>query len=167
MAEGTWTHYKLQRQIFSIGEDFWIENDRGEQLFKVDGKALSLRETFVLEDNSGAELLTIEAKLLAVRPTMKILRQDKLLATVTKKLLTFLHQHYTVQVEGGPAYEAEGKITNHEYEVNANGAVIAQISKQWFTVTDTYGIAVAPGQDDVLMLAAAICIDELSEEKRG
>jgi len=98
---------------------------------------------------------------------MKILREGKLLATVTKKLLTFLHQHYTVQVEGGPAYEAEGKITNHEYEVNANGAVIAQISKQWFTVTDTYGIAVAPGQDDVLMLAAAICIDELSEEKRG
>ena len=65
MAESTWTHYKLQRQIFSIGEDFWIENDRGEQLFKVDGKALSLRETFVLEDNNGAELLTIEAKLLA------------------------------------------------------------------------------------------------------
>ena len=144
MAESTWTHYKLQRQIFSIGEDFWIENDRGEQLFKVDGKALSLRETFVLEDNSGAELLTIEAKLLAVRPTMKIL-----------------------QVEGGPVYEAEGKITNHEYEVKSNGAVVAQISKQWFTVTDTYGIAVAPGQDDVLMLASAICIDELSEEKRG
>jgi uncharacterized protein YxjI len=167
MAEGTWTHYKLQRQIFSIGEDFWIENDRGEQLFKVDGKALSLRETFVLEDNNGSELLTIEAKLLAVRPTMKILRQDKLLATVTKKLLTFLHQHYTVQVEGGAVYEAEGKITNHEYEVKSNGAVVAQISKQWFTVTDTYGIAVAPGQDDVLMLAAAICIDELSEEKRG
>lgn len=167
MAENAWTHYKLQRQIFSIGEDFWIENDRGEQLFKVDGKALSLRETFVLEDNSGSELLTIEAKLLAVRPTMKILRQDKLLATVTKKLLTFLHQHYTVQVEGGPVYEAEGKITHHEYEVKSNGAVVAQISKQWFTVTDTYGIAVAPGQDDVLMLAAAICIDELSEEKRG
>ena len=98
---------------------------------------------------------------------MKIIRQDKLLATVTKKLLTFLHQHYTVQVEGGAVYEAEGKITNHEYEVKSNGAVVAQISKQWFGVTDTYGIAVAPGQDDVVMLASAICIDELSEEKRG
>lgn len=167
MADTGWTRYKLQRQIFSIGEDYWIENDRGEQLFKVDGKAFSLRETFVLEDNGGKELLTIEAKLLAVRPTMKILREGKLYATVTKKLLTFLHQHYTVQVEGGVAYEAEGKITNHEYEVRSNGAVVAQISKEWFSVTDTYGVAVAPGNDDVLMLAAAICIDELSEEKRG
>ena len=167
MRDSAWTRYKLQRQIFSIGEDYWIENDRGEQLFKVDGKALSLRETFVLEDNAGSELLTIEAKLLAVRPTMKILRAGKLHATVTKKLLTFLHQHYTVQVEGGVAYEAEGKITNHEYEVKSNGALVAQISKDWFSVTDTYGVAVAPGNDAVLMLAAAICIDELSEEKRG
>ena len=167
MRDSAWTRYKLQRQIFSIGEDYWIENDRGEQLFKVDGKALSLRETFVLEDNAGSELLTIEAKLLAVRPTMKILREGKLHATVTKKLLTFLHQHYTVQVEGGPTYEAEGKITNHEYEVKSNGALVAQISKDWFSVTDTYGVAVAPGNDAVLMLAAAICIDELSEEKRG
>jgi uncharacterized protein YxjI len=165
MAQSTWTHYKLQRQIFSIGEDFWIENDQGQQVFKVDGKAFSLRETFLLEDNSGNELLTIEAKLLAVRPTMKILRQGKLFATATKKLLTFLHQHYTIQVEGGVTYEAEGKITKHEYEVRANDAVVAQISKQWFSVNDAYGVAVAPGQDDVLMLASAICIDELSTEK--
>ena len=41
MADSGWTRYKLQRQIFSIGEDFWIENDRGEQQFKVDGKALT------------------------------------------------------------------------------------------------------------------------------
>jgi uncharacterized protein YxjI len=167
MSDSTWTHYKLQRSIFSIGEDYWIENDQGEQLFKVDGKALSLRETFVLEDQSGAGLLVIEAKLLAARPTMKILRQGKLYATVTKKLLTFLHQHYTIQVEGGAAFEVEGKVTNHEYEVRSNGAVVAHISKQWFSVDDSYGVAVGPGQDDVLMLAAAICIDEISEEKRS
>ncbi|HEY2599508.1 MAG TPA: LURP-one-related family protein [Candidatus Dormibacteraeota bacterium] len=89
----SWSRYKLQRQLFSIGEDFWIENGQGEQVYKVDGKAFSLRETFVLEDPNGSELLTIESKLLAVRPTMKILRQGELYATVTKKLLTFLHQH--------------------------------------------------------------------------
>jgi uncharacterized protein YxjI len=166
MSDTTWTRYKLQRKLFSIGEDFWIENDQGEELYKVDGKAFSLRETFVLQDKSESELLTIEAKLLAVRPTMKILRQGQLYATVTKKLLTFLHQHYTIQVESGVAYEAEGNVTSHEYEVRGNGAVVAQISKEWFSVDDAFGVAVAPGQDQVLMLAAAICIDEISEEQR-
>ena len=161
-----WSRYRLQRRLFSIGEDFWIENEQGEQIYKVDGKAFSLRETFVLEDNNGSELLTIESKLLAVRPTMKILREDKLVATVTKKLLTFLHQHYTIQVEGGATYEAEGNITSHEYEVKSNGAAVAHISKDWFAVEDSYGVAVGPGQDPVFMLAAAICIDEIAEEQR-
>jgi uncharacterized protein YxjI len=166
MADQAWTRYKLQRKIFSIGEDFWIENENGDEVFKVDGKALTLRETFVLEDKSGAELLTVHAKLLSFRPTMKIERQGQLYATVTKKLLTFLHQHYTIQVEGGAAYEAEGNITNHEYEVRSNGTVVAQISRQWFSVRDAYGVAVGPGHDQVLMLAAAICIDEISEQER-
>ena len=166
MADGTWTRYKLQRKLFSIGEDFWIENEQGEEMFKVDGKALSLRETFVLEDKNGTELLTVEAKLIAVRPTMKIERQGQLYATVTKKLLTFLHQHYTIQVEGGVTYEAEGNMTNHEYEVQSSGAAVAQISREWFSVRDSFGVAVAPDQDAVLILAAAICIDEISEQQR-
>ena len=161
-----WSRVKLQRKLFSIGEDFWIENEQGEQIYKVDGKAFSLRETFLLEDANGAELLTIESKLLAVRPTMKILREGKLYATVTKKLLTFLHQHYTVQVEGGVTYEAEGNITSHEYEVTSNGAAVAHISKDWFSVADSYGVAIGPGQDPALLLAAAICIDEIAEEQR-
>jgi uncharacterized protein YxjI len=160
-----WSRYRLQRRLFSIGEDFWIENEQGEQVYKVDGKAFSLRETFLLEDSNGAELLTIESKLLAVRPTMKILREGKLYATVTKKLLTFLHQHYTIQVEGGGTYEAEGNMTSHEYEVTTNGAAAAHISKAWFTVADSFGVAIGPGQDPTLLLAAAICIDEIAEEQ--
>jgi uncharacterized protein YxjI len=165
MADSNWTKYKLQKSLFALDEDFWIENDRGEQLYKADSQAMSLRETFVLADKSDQELLQIEAKLLATRPTMKIKKQGQLYATVTKKLLTLLHQHYDIQVERGPTFEAEGKINKHEYEIRNNGTVAAKISKEWFSMHDAYGIAVAPGQDDLLMLASAICIDEISEEK--
>src|SRR5712692_2416929 len=166
MSDGNWTRYKLQRKLFSIGEDFWIEDDRGESVFKVDGKALSIRETFVLQDQNGSELLSVHAKLIALQPTMKIERQGQRYATVTKALFTLLHQRYTIQVEGGPAYDAEGDITNHEYSVQANGAQVAQISRQWFSIRDAYGIAIAPGQDEPLLLAAAVCIDEISERER-
>src|SRR5439155_14063329 len=50
MTDESWTRYKLQRKLFSVGEDFLIENDRGEPVFKVDGKVLRIRETFVLQD---------------------------------------------------------------------------------------------------------------------
>jgi uncharacterized protein YxjI len=166
MASNAWTRYKLQRKLFAIGEDFWIENDRGESVFKVDGQALSLRHKFQVEDQGGTELLSVEAKLIALQPTMKIERQGQLYATVTKALFTLLHQHYTIQVEGGPTYEAQGDITNHEYEVVGNGAPVAQISRQWFSIRDAYGVAVAPEIDQALILAAAVCIDEISERER-
>jgi uncharacterized protein YxjI len=166
VSNGEWTRYKLQRKLFAIGEDFWIENDKGEAVFKVDGKALSVRKRFLLEDRDGAELLSVEAKLIAIQPTMKIERLGQLYATVTKALFTLLHQHYTIQVESGPTYEAEGDITNHEYQVRNNGDAVAQISRQWFSVRDAYGVAVTPELDQALMLAAAVCIDEISERQR-
>jgi uncharacterized protein YxjI len=167
MAVDAWTRYQLRKKLFSIGEDFWIENEHGQPVYKVDGKVLRIRETFVLEDSNGAELATIEAKLIAIRPTMTIERGGKVYATVKKALFTLLRQHFTIEVAGDPDFEAQGDILNHEYEITSNQGVVATVSKRWFTVRETYGIAIAPGQDEVLMLAAAVCIDEMSEEDRN
>ncbi len=166
MNVDAWTRYQLRRQMFSIGEDFWIENDRGEPTYKVDGKVLRIRETFVLEDRNGAELATIEAKLIALQPTMNIVRGGQVYATVRKALFTLFRQHFSIEVHGGPVMQAQGDILNHEYEIESNGQVVATISKRWFTIRETYGIAIAPGQDEVLLLAAAVCVDEMSERNR-
>jgi uncharacterized protein YxjI len=97
---------------------------------------------------------------------MEIEKAGRLYAMVTKKLFTLLHQHYTIQVEGGPTYQAEGDITNHEYAVIGDGVQVAQISRQWFSIRDAYGVALAPNVDQALLLAAAVCIDEISERER-
>lgn len=165
MSEGSWTTYQLRRKLFSIGEDYWVENDQGQRVFKVDGKVLRIRETFVLQDPAGAELATIAARLIAMRPTMTIERDGQVYATVKKALFTLLRQHYAVSVRGAPDLEAEGNITNHEYEMRAYGQVVAHISKRWFSIRDSYGVSIAPGQDPVLVLAAAVCIDEMSERE--
>jgi uncharacterized protein YxjI len=53
MATQSWTRYKLQRKLFAIGEDFWIENDSGEAVFKVDGKALASVISFWSRTGAG------------------------------------------------------------------------------------------------------------------
>src|SRR5687767_9567604 len=47
---GDATRYQMREKMVSIGDDYWIENDRGERAFKVDGKALRVRQTLVFED---------------------------------------------------------------------------------------------------------------------
>jgi uncharacterized protein YxjI len=156
------TKYRMREKMFSIGDDYWIENDAGDRVYKVDGKALRIRETLVLEDPSGSELFTIKEKKLHIRDTMDIERDGQRVATVKKALITPLRERFSIEVEGGPDMEAKGNVTDHEYKIERDGDKVAEVSKRWFRVRDTYGIEVAPGQDDPLILAATVCIDRMT-----
>ena len=46
--------YLVRERLFTITDDFWVTDERGDKVFLVDGKALRLRETFELKDASGA-----------------------------------------------------------------------------------------------------------------
>ncbi|HSR25338.1 MAG TPA: LURP-one-related family protein [Candidatus Eisenbacteria bacterium] len=159
--------YLMRKQLFSIGEDFWVEDERGERVMRVDGKVLRVRQTFVLEDASGAELATIRKKLLAVRDTMDIERGGQVVARVRKALFAPFRQRFDVEVDGGPAVVVQGNITDHEYEVRRDSVRVAEISKRWFSVRDTYAVDVAPGEDVAMILALTVAVDWMGHEERG
>jgi uncharacterized protein YxjI len=87
--------------MVAIGDDFWIENDQGQKVFKVDGKALRVRDTLI-----------------------------------------------------------------HEYRVGEGRNKIAEVSKKWFRVRDTYGVEIAENQDDILILAATVAFDMMAHPTR-
>lgn len=41
---------------------------------------------------------------------------------------------------------------------------VAEVSKRWFRVPDTYGVEIAPGQHDVLLLAVTAGIDAMTDD---
>jgi uncharacterized protein YxjI len=156
------TKYRMQEKLFAIGDDYWIENEEGERAFKVDGKAMRIRDTLVLEDPSGAELFKVQEKKLHIRDTMEIERGDDTVATIKKALITPLRERFSIEVSGGEDMEAKGNIVDHEYKIERGGDQVAEVSKRWFRVRDTYGIEIAPGQDDALILAVTVCINQMS-----
>jgi len=162
--------YRMKQRLISIGEDYVIEDADGKPVYKVDGKVLTLRETFVIEDLQGREVATIREKKLALRDSMKILRGGETIATVRKAWLTPFRDRFDIDVAGGEDLQAKGDLLDHDYQIRRGRQVVAQISKRWFSLRDSYGIDVAPGEDDALMLAIAVAIDEMAhdpdEEKR-
>jgi uncharacterized protein YxjI len=156
------TKYRMREKLFSIGDDFWIEDESGDRAFKVDGKAMRIRDTLVFEDASGAELFTVQEKKLHIRDTMEIERGGHTVATVKKALITPLRERFSIEVEGGEDMEAKGNIVDHEYKIERGGHDVAEVSKRWFRVRDTYGIEIAEGQEDPLILAVAVCIDQMT-----
>jgi uncharacterized protein YxjI len=155
----------MRAKLFAIGDDFWIDTEDGRHAFKVDGKALRIRDTFVLEGTSGEELFKVQEKKLHIRDTMEIERGADKVATIKKAMITPLRERFTIDVEGGGELNAKGNVVDHEYEIERNGNRVAQVSKRWFRVRDTYGIEIAPGEDDALILAVAACIDEMGSRR--
>jgi uncharacterized protein YxjI len=157
--------------MFSIGDDFWIENQDGKRIFKVDGKALRLRKTLIFEDMNGRELAKIQQRLLSIKDTMVVEGADgDQMAVIRKGLIAPLGDHWTVNVRGAPDLDVQGNILDHEYAISERRRKVAEVSKAWFSLTDTYGVEIDEGQNDILILAIAIAIDMMAhgdhEKKR-
>lgn len=164
------SRYKMRQRMFSIGEDFTIEDESGNPAFEVDGKFMTLRETFELKDRQGDVVATIRGKLISLRAKMDVFRGDEIVATITKALFAPFGDKFQVELAGGNALRVDGDLFDHEYTLRRDGTAVAQVSKRWFTFTDTYGIDIAPGEDDPLILAIAVALDEMShdpDEGRG
>ena len=158
-------HYRMRQQLISIGDDSWIEDDAGRRVFKVDGKALRIRQTLHFEDAHGNMLLKIQERKLRLRDTMEIEDADgHTVATVKKALVTPLRDRMSVSVDDGPDLDVRGNIVDHEYKIEADGATVAEVSKRWFRIADTYGVEIAPGQNDILLLAVTAVIDSMSHD---
>ena len=136
----------MRRKLVSIGDDYWIENDRGGRVYKAGGTALQLRKTLIFEDARGAELVKIQERMLHVHDTMEIQDRDGTrVAMVKKALITPLCDRRTINMPDGPDLEIKGNILDHEDTIEDGSPMAAEVSKRWFRVADSYGVEVAPG----------------------
>ena len=162
--EANMTRYRMQEKLFAIDDDFWIENEAGQRAFKVNGKVLRVRDTLVLETPNGEELFSVQSKMLHIRDTMNIERSGRKVASIKKALVSPLRDRFSIDVEDGEDMEAKGNIVDHEYKIERAGDQVAEVSRRWFRVRDTYGVEIAPGEDDALVLAVVICIDQMTHD---
>jgi uncharacterized protein YxjI len=156
--------YLMQHKLFSIGRDYTIKDETGQDRFFVDGKVFTLGHRLVFQDMAGNEVLTIQQQLLHFRPTYEITRAGAEVAEVTKQF-TFFAERFTVDIPGPDDLEAQGDFWNHEYAFVRQGREVAHVSERWFSVTDTYGVDIAPGEDDALILACTVVIDMVNEDR--
>src|SRR5579862_7865981 len=133
--------YMMKKKLFSIGSDFTIRDENGNDAFFVDGKVLTLRDRLIFQDMSGNELAVIQKKILSLGNTYEIYHNDQLSAVVKESLFTLLGHRFTVDDVHGPNdLEARGNFNDHQYTLTRAGRAVAEVSESWFTVADTYGV---------------------------
>ena len=151
--------YVIRERLFRLGEDSDITDGAGRPVLHVDGKVLSLHNRLILRDPAGREVGQVHRKLAALRPTYKITIDGKDVAEVRKHLLAPFGERFTIDVPGPSDMEISGDLLDHEFTIARGGRTVATISKRWLSMTASYAVDVAPGEDDVLILTSVLALD--------
>jgi uncharacterized protein YxjI len=159
--------YVLRQKLLSWGDDYHIRDEQGRDVYLVDGKAISFGGQLSFRDLEGKELAFIRQKLFNFSPTYEIHRNGELAAVVKRELFALFHHRVTVDVPGPNDLEAKGDFFDHEYSFTRGGREVATVSKRWFSWADTYGVEVGEGEDDVLILASAVVVDQVCHRDDG
>ncbi|GAA2503290.1 LURP-one-related/scramblase family protein [Streptomyces longisporus] len=159
--------FQVRDRLLGFGDDYWIEDEHGNKVFLVDGKAMRLRDTFELKDTQGRVLIDIHQKMFALRDTMVIERDGAALARIKRKRLSLLRHHYRVSMVDGTELDVSGKILDREFAVEYDGELLAVISRRWLHIRDTYGVdVVREDADPALLIAVTVCVIHLAEKER-
>lgn len=162
-GDGGKNRYQMREKLVSIGDDFWIENAQGQKTFKVDGKAIRVRNTLNIEDRNGNVLCKIQERMLRVKDSMEVEGPGgEQIAMVKKALISPVRDRFTVKIKNGPDLEVKGNILDHEYTIGEGRDKVAEVSKKWFRIRDSYGVEIEPGQDEAVILAITVCIDQMA-----
>jgi len=151
--------YRIRERMFRLGEDSDITDEAGQPVLHVDGKVLSLHNRLILRDPAGRETGQVHRKLAALRPAYQITLDGKNVAEVRKHLFTPFGERFTIDVHADGDMQISGDLLSHEFTIKRDGQTVATISKRWLSMTASYAVEVAPGEDDVLILASVLALD--------
>ncbi|HUS15618.1 MAG TPA: LURP-one-related family protein [Chloroflexia bacterium] len=151
--------YVIRERLVRLGEDSDITDEQGRPVYHVDGKVLTLHNTLIVRDLRGDEVAKVERQLIALRPTYRVSRPDAAGAAVRKQLISPFVDRFTIDVPGPHDLHVTGSLFEHEYAITRNGQQVAAVSKRWISLTETYGVDITSGEDDLLILASVLAID--------
>lgn len=157
--------YKIRQKYFSLGDSFSIKDMHDKDLFIVQAKIFSFGNKLKIFNLAGEELVYIEQKLFKFMPEYHIYMNNRQVAMI-KKEFTFFKPKLFIQSDIG-RFEVDGNIFGYDFNVLKNGKVVARITKKIFSWTDSYQAYIDDYEDQALMLALVIVIDQVFHDNNS
>ena len=154
---GTVMKTYLVKQKFRFGgEKFDIKDNRGNIDYQVEGSFLKIPKTFTIYDDKGEVVSQIQKTVLTVLPQFEIQLRNGSSFYIRKKF-TFLRDKYEFDNLG---LRIEGNIWDLEFRLlDAQGQVIAEISKELLHLMSTYQVVVYEDAYADLVISLCVAID--------
>ena len=154
---GTVMKTYLVKQKFRFGgEKFDIKDNRGNIDYQMEGSFLKIPKTFTIYDDKGEVVSQIQKTVLTVLPQFEIQLRNGSSFYIRKKF-TFLRDKYEFD---NLDLRIEGNIWDLEFRLlDAQGQVIAEISKELLHLMSTYQVVVYEDAYADLVVSLCVAID--------
>lgn len=157
--------FMIRQRIFSIGDSFTIRDEYENDRYTVRGRVFSLGDKLTITDISGEEVAYIEQQIFRLLPEYDIYLRGSYAAKIKKQFTFFSHRFDITSTRG--SYTVDGDVWGLDFKVCRDGIPAAYVSKKFFSWSDTYGVDIVGGEDEALMLAVVIVIDEVVHDNRN
>jgi len=144
----------MKQKVFSWRDKFAVKDEAERDRWFAQGEIFTLGRKLHVYDAAGAEVAFIRQKLLSFLPRYYIEIGGREYEFV--KELTLLRPRYTIR---NLDWSVEGNFFEHDYAVSDSRGEVMRISKAWFTWGDSYELAIADPQNELLCLCVALAID--------
>ncbi|WP_313965705.1 LURP-one-related family protein [uncultured Streptococcus sp.] len=155
----------LVKQKFRLGgERFDIKNDLGMVEYQVEGSFLKIPKTFTVFDVEGQKVSHITKKTFSLLPQFTVELEDGSSFFIRKKL-TLFRDKYDISNLG---LRIEGNIWDLDFKLlDDRDQLVAEISKQVFTLTSTYQVSVYEEEYANLVISLCLAIDYVEMMENG
>lgn len=151
--------YIINQKIFTFGDDFTIRDYTEREVYYVKGKVFSIGDKLKMYDMQGHEVVNIRQKVMTFMPEYYIDLYGEEVAKVKKQLTLFTQKFYIDSTLG--SYEICGNVLAHNFIIYKNGVQVAEASKKWLAIRDSYTIDIEDGENHAFILALCIIIDQV------
>jgi len=152
----------VKKKILSAHEHYDFENLQGEKLGEAEGNIIQVPPKFQIKDTHGVELMQVQGKVLSLRHEFTFHGSGgEELGTIKKKVATFVRPEYWVEKNGTEFMHIYGDFTQHQYQIDAAGAPVANVNRKWVTLRDEMGVSITGNVDHQIIIGAIIVIEHI------
>ncbi|MHA1612425.1 MAG: LURP-one-related/scramblase family protein [Promethearchaeota archaeon] len=170
--------FLIKEQIFTLNERMEIMDPSSQAIlgyFK--SKFFTLPKKYWLTYPDDRPLIGIEKQIFTFLPKFDFfeaqpnenLSSNRLLGTLEKKFSFFTPKYYFKAPNGAIMYEIQGNLWERSFQVFQQGRIVAEISKKFWSWSDTYGIRIDPNRNDqeaMVLLTMVVVLDYIADQQK-
>jgi len=151
--------FVVKQKILTFSDDFIIYDQNKRPAYKVYGQLFTLGNKLTIHSMGNGDEIYIKQKIFKLLPEYHLYRNGVNLAVIRKDF-TFFKPKFSIDSPSG-YYKVSGDFFNYNFKISKDGRIVTTVGKKFFAMKDTYTVDIVEGEDESLLLAMCIVIDQV------